>query len=490
MKTVKETKVFMKNTEEKNKAARAQQFPQKRSGNQNMQLPQKQSENQNTQLPKLSAAGSAAAKPSKKEMFLLLGAFIIALLFNLFCTPIDGLTHYSVFYCAFFLVFAAVMLIINRDVLRGRAEVFFVLGAVLFLMGKLIYVDFHSFGESFFGCGPDLVFNTSESPNALDAVLSPLNILFTIPVLLMLIPAVLTYGFYENGIAYSVKAYFSAAFVNLFRFIGKPFVIMHRMFKAKSRKGSRILIGLLIGIPVFILLAALLILSDAAMKAEFAGFFERIKEKPFEILLRLIFIIVPVFMLSYSLIYSILHRDEIRIGKKKTALRLNDTSAAIILGLMLAAYIIFGIFRFAYLTGIFGLPEGLTYSEYAVNGFTELGIITFINVSAFAAIFTFCKNEQGRPNKLIRGLLTGLLIASLLLLVSAVYRLSLYIGAYGLTVKRILALWFETAIFIVLCFCTVKLIIPKFRAAYWGSAAVIIWYLLLNIINFGKFIVC
>lgn len=433
---------------------------------------------------------AAAEKPSKKEMFLLLGALAVALLFNLFCTPIDGFAHYSVFYCAFFLVFAAVMLIINRDALRGRAEVFFILGAVIILMGKLISIDFQTSGEPVFGCGPDLVFITSESPNALDAVLSPLNILFIIPALLMMIPAEMTYGLYENGIAYFIKAYFVTAFVNLFRFIGKPFVIMRRMFKTKTRSGSRIFTGLLIGIPVFILLAALLILSDAAMKTEFAGFFEHIKEKPFEILLRLIFIITPLFMLSYSLIYSILHRNEIRLQKKKTAARFNNTSAAIILSLMLAAYLIFGIFRFAYLTGIFGLPDGLSYSEYAVNGFTELSIVTFINITAFALIFTFCKNDQGRPDKLIRALLTGLIIASFLLLISAVYRLSLYIGAYGLTVKRVLALWFETAIFIVLCFCTVKLIMPKFRATYWGSAAIIIWYLILNVINFGKFIVC
>ena len=106
--------------------------------------------------------------------------------------------------------------------------------------------------------------------------------------------------------------------------------------------------------------------------------------------------------------------------------------------------------------------------------------MAFINICCVVLGLTFCKDENGRVKSSVKILLAILLAFSFLLAASAMGRLIMYINAYGLTSKRILAFWFETAILMVFVLSTVKLIKPSFRAVYWGAGIIIIWYAILN----------
>lgn len=59
-------------------------------------------------------------------------------------------------------------------------------------------------------------------------------------------------------------------------------------------------------------------------------------------------------------------------------------AAKIAVGMLLTLYVVYAIFQFAYLTGLKGLPEGLTYSQYAVQGFGELCAVSIINIGVYA----------------------------------------------------------------------------------------------------------
>lgn len=401
----------------------------------------------------------------QRENWLLLGSAVVAILFDRFAS-----SGSAGLYCAFFAVFTVVMLILNRSLLKESKEVFFIVGAVAVLMINLT-VDYYR-----------------DYVNPFDETLALLNAFIAIPALLLSIPTILTYGHSANAVGRFLRAYLTAAFANTFRFFGKPFVVLSRMFHGSNKAFKHVALGLIVGVPVFIILMVLLSSADAAMKISLESIFNFDEDWFGSLLFHLVFLILPMYFISYSLIYSVMHKRDIAFTTAKTNARFNDTSAAIIVSCMLIAYAIFAGFQFTYFTGLHGLPEGFTYSEYAVNGFSELNVVTIINMSVFALVLTFCKNGDSGISKPIKGLLIALLASTMLLLASAMARLIMYIDAYGFTTKRILAFWLEIAIFIVLIFGTLKMFKPRFRAVYWAAAAIILWYLVLNIADCGELI--
>lgn len=153
------------------------------------------------------------------------------------------------------------------------------------------------------------------------------------------------------------------------------------------------------------------------------------------------------------------------------------------LGLLLAVYAVFAAFQFTYLTGLAGLPAELTYSEYAVRGFRELCAVAAINFAAFGVCLAFT-----REHRALRPMLLALLGATALILVSALFRLALYIRAYGLTINRILPLWFMLFLLAVLALCAAKLYRPKLRLIRLLAGVLVAWYLCLSALNLDAII--
>lgn len=106
-----------------------------------------------------------------------------------------------------------------------------------------------------------------------------------------------------------------------------------------------------------------------------------------------------------------------------------------------AVYVLFAAIQFSYLFGAAGglLPEGVNYSEYARSGFAELVLVAMINI-ALLLFGLHGIREAGRLADMIRKLSLSLLVGStVVMLVSAYSRLSLYEYAYGYTQLRLLA---------------------------------------------------
>ena len=123
----------------------------------------------------------------------------------------------------------------------------------------------------------------------------------------------------------------------------------------------------------------------------------------------------------------------------------------VITGLLLLAYAAYGVVQFRYLFGG-RLPEGATYSLYAREGFFQLITVMCINITLFGLTLRYAKPSRAG---LVMQIL--LLVSTGLLLSSAVIRLLLYISAYGLTMLRILPLWFMAYLAALLVLCSVRL---------------------------------
>jgi hypothetical protein len=111
-----------------------------------------------------------------------------------------------------------------------------------------------------------------------------------------------------------------------------------------------------------------------------------------------------------------------------------------LLGLICGLYVVFIVSQLPYFFSAFAgqRPEGWQiYSEYARSGFFELCQIAAINLSLLTLANLFCKRSQGENTllKILNGLLS---LLTLLLIATAFSKMALYIGAYGLSMRRLL----------------------------------------------------
>ena len=83
---------------------------------------------------------------------------------------------------------------------------------------------------------------------------------------------------------------------------------------------------------------------------------------------------------------------------------------------------------------------GISYASYARSGFFQLVAVAAVNLACLLACLALCKGE-GRGLRMVQVLGTLLVAASGVLLVSALWRMNLYVGAYGLSFKRALTYW-------------------------------------------------
>ncbi|MEG1525517.1 MAG: DUF4173 domain-containing protein [Clostridia bacterium] len=266
----------------------------------------------------------------------------------------------------------------------------------------------------------------------------------------------------------------------------KPFSAIPRMFGAvgslfsRQRKSAAqgVWIGLAVGIPLTAVVLWLLASADAVMGELLQDIFSH---AAFGDYLWHAFVIAVVCMLFYSFLYNVTWgKTEISAaaGKKNWP----TSSFAVVTGLLLAVYAVFTYVQFTYLFGG-RLPQELTYSEYARQGFGQLIVVALINFTVIGAYFIKSKRS---PSQNILMLL--LLSATVLLLGSAGKRLLLYIGAYGLTMMRILPLWFMLFLVVQTILCAIRLYKEKIPLMRIAALTLIYWYVAFNLLPWTKMI--
>ena len=87
------------------------------------------------------------------------------------------------------------------------------------------------------------------------------------------------------------------------------------------------------------------------------------------------------------------------------------------------------------------LPDGLTFAEYAREGFFQLCIVTLINAAVLIAFSLLARKKEGSREILCRIYQSVIAFFTLILIATALSKMALYIDAYGLTHKRVYASW-------------------------------------------------
>jgi hypothetical protein len=142
---------------------------------------------------------------------------------------------------------------------------------------------------------------------------------------------------------------------------------------------------------------------------------------------------------------------------RRSPRRVARTEWAIALG---ALDLLFAAFVAVQLAVLFGGHDhvlrtaGLTYSEYARQGFFQLLAVGVLTLGVVAGTLRWAARNGGRDAVLLRALLGVLCVLTLVVLASALRRLGLYEEAFGFTRARVAAhgivLWLGTVLMLVM----------------------------------------
>lgn len=102
------------------------------------------------------------------------------------------------------------------------------------------------------------------------------------------------------------------------------------------------------------------------------------------------------------------------------------------------------------------LPDGLTFAEYAREGFFQLCIVACINAAVLIAFSLLVRKKEGSREILCRIYQSVIAFFTLILIATALSKMALYIDSYGLTHKRVYASWLMALLFVIFVLVLLK----------------------------------
>lgn len=294
----------------------------------------------------------------------------------------------------------------------------------------------------------------------------------------------------------------NAMFVRTLVHIPKPFKLISKMIKRKTKNSGKVsvvgkvIIGLLLSIPLMAIIIALLSEADIVFSQWMSGISDLLKNVNTEDMIAQLTIGLIVGTIIFSYLWSLYYKENRLPGKTvKDNIEIRKVWDPVIVLTMLTAvnviYVVFTIIQFTYLFGGIDslLPQDVTYAEYARRGFFELVAVTLINVSIMTGVINFTKNENINAAKALKILNSFLVGFTIVMLVSASSRMSLYEETYGYTYLRVFTHAFMIFIFVMLIATLIKVWKESFPLLKSYIVVAIIAYLAINYFNADVFII-
>ena len=227
--------------------------------------------------------------------------------------------------------------------------------------------------------------------------------------------------------------------------LGEPFRHLAALRRGGGKNARGVLLGLLIAVPLLWIVVSLLASADAA----FGALVERLfggwsVSKTVLTVIRVIFYtLIPAVVFYAALAAQTDHSD----FPSKEKRRASAVVAVTFTGALAVVYAVFCGVQIAVLFAgdVSALPEGMTYAEYAREGFFQLLLVSGINV-----VLIITAQRRFVTSRALRALLVFLTACTYLMEASSAMRMILYVNAYGLTYLRLLVLWFLALLALIL----------------------------------------
>lgn len=227
--------------------------------------------------------------------------------------------------------------------------------------------------------------------------------------------------------------------------LGEPFRHLAALRRGGKQTTRSVLLGIVIAVPLLWIVVSLLASADAA----FGALIERIfgvwsVSKTVRTVIRAVFYTLIPALVFYSALAAQTERSDFPAKEKRRASAL---VAITFTGALAVVYAVFCGIQIAVLFAgdVSALPEGMTYAEYAREGFFQLLLVSGINV-----VLIITAQRRFVSSKALRALLVFLTVCTYLMEASSAMRMMLYVNAYGLTYLRLLVLWFLSLLALIL----------------------------------------
>lgn len=236
----------------------------------------------------------------------------------------------------------------------------------------------------------------------------------------------------------------------------------------KNKKYIYVGIGLLVTIPLFLIVLALLTSADIVFRnmadKVLSGF-------RFGNIMLVIWMVALMFFVSYGILVQ--HSKKCipeEVKDKRNGEPLIAIPVATVLSLL---YIVFSGVQILYLfMGNMELPTGYTYAEYAREGFFQLLAVGILNL--ILVLIGLC---YFRPNKLLKIILTVMSACTFVMLASSAVRMIIYIQFYYLTFLRILVLWSLVVLFLIFTGVIIYIFKDRFPLFRYSMVVVTVLYI-------------
>lgn len=207
----------------------------------------------------------------------------------------------------------------------------------------------------------------------------------------------------------------------------------------KNHVALRFFLGIVLALPVAIIIFGLMLSADLVFSALISDILQNFDFNLPRFFWHIIVILVAsIFVTGYVYNAKFMKRSE----SPFCPLNLDKVIALAFLLVLNLLFLAFCYIQFAYLFtgGINTLPAGLTYAEYARQGFFQLLFITIIN---FVVIIVFLQVFPNHSKKgVIRIMLVMLTIFTGVLIASSFYRMNLYMDVFGFSPLRMAVITF------------------------------------------------
>lgn len=152
---------------------------------------------------------------------------------------------------------------------------------------------------------------------------------------------------------------------------------------------------------------------------------------------------------------------------------------------VLAVYVLFFVSQFDYYVSAFTgvLPKGISYSEYAREGFFQLCAVSVINLAIIICVKVFIKRKTEKaelPEKIIATLFS---LFTLLLIATALSKMVLYIDFFGLTPLRVYASWFIVVLALIFIIVLLGQFIKRMPTLTVSAICVVASFMILSFSN-------
>ena len=229
----------------------------------------------------------------------------------------------------------------------------------------------------------------------------------------------------------------------------------------EKRRFGGTLLGVLCALPALLVLVPLLVGADAA----FEGLLTHTLLDHFAEVFASAVVGVLLFLVLYSLMFSVRH-DLSGSAATSASPRKGISAGGInaFLGTISAVYVLYLFSQLAYFFSAFSgiLPEDYTVAQYARRGFFEMCSVCAINLLLVSVCLGLSRKQEGKAPLSTRLISLFVLLFSVGMVATALSKMILYIGSFGMTRLRVLTGVFMVMLGLVLLFVIVRLFSVRF----------------------------